>query len=101
MIYTPSVWQEWLTAAAILAAGASCLRLGTWSGRRSVRARNITAAVGIALALGAAAAHYPPIRDLAGAWLRIPGGEGVLACFAALPFLAPPRSDHNRSSAHS
>jgi peptidase C39-like protein len=98
MIYTPPAWQEWLCAAAILAAGATCLRLGAWSGHRSVRARNITAAVGIALALGAAAAHYPPLREVAGAWLSIPGGEGVLACFGALTLLGVAGSDHKRRS---
>src|SRR5260370_41281160 len=96
MIYTPSVWQEWLTAAAIIAAGASCLRLGTWSGRRSARARNITAAVGIALALGGAAAHYPPVREVAGAWLSIPGGEGELAFFCSLTLLCVAGADHER-----
>jgi hypothetical protein len=98
MIYTPPAWQEWLCAVAILAAGATCSRLGDWLGRRSARARNITAAVGLALALGAAAAHYPPLREIAGPWLSLPGGEGVLACFGALALLGVAGSDRKRRS---
>jgi hypothetical protein len=98
VIYTPPVWKEWLTALAVLAAGAACLRLGSWSGRRSTRSRNIIASASIGLAVGAAAAHYPPLRDVAGAWLSVPRGEGVLVCFGALALLGVAGADRKRHS---
>jgi hypothetical protein len=54
--------------------------------------------VGITLALGAAAAHYPPLRDVAGPWLILPGGEGALACLGASVLLGIAWSERKRSS---
>lgn len=98
MTYTPAVWQEWLAMAAILAAGASCLWLGIWSSRRSTHARNTAAAMGLALAVGAAAAHYPPLRDVVGPCLSLPGGEGALACLGTLALLGIAEAERKQSS---
>jgi hypothetical protein len=48
--------------------------------------------------VAAAAAHYPPLRDIAGAWISVPGGEGVLACFGALTLLGVARSERKPDS---
>ena len=98
MTHVPPVWQEWLAAATMLAAGAGCLRLGIGASRRSARGRNIAAAVGITLALGGAAAHYPPLRDVTGPWLMLPGGEGALACLGAAVLLGVAWSERKRDS---
>jgi Peptidase C39 family len=87
------VWWEWLTAAVTLAAGVTCLRAGTWAGRHSVWVRNLVVVVGAAVAVGAAAGHYPPLREVVGPWLSVPGGEASFACFGAQMLLGVARVD--------
>jgi hypothetical protein len=75
--------EEWLTAATMLGAAWLCFRAGVGSSRRARPGWNGAAAGAVAATLGAAAAHYPPFRDVAGPWLAVPGGEGSLACLGA------------------
>src|SRR4051794_41691704 len=92
------VWQEWLSTAILLGTGIVCLRAGTWSSHRSAPCRTAAVVAGIILALAAAAAHYPPFRDVAGPWLTLPGGEGVLACLGAAVLLGVAWSERKRHS---
>ena len=92
------VWQEWLTSLLLIGAPALCLRTGAWANRRSARCRNAAVVSGISIALAAAAAHYPPFRDVAGPWLSFPGGEGVLACLGASVLLGVAWSERQRDS---
>jgi hypothetical protein len=98
MTYSPLAWQEWFALWMILLCGVLCWRLGAWSSRRSARARNSVAPAAATVAVAAAAAHYPPFRDIVGPWLRVPGGEGALACFGALVLVGIVWDDPNRRS---
>jgi hypothetical protein len=75
--------EEWFTAAIMVGAAWVCFRAGVGSSRRARPRWNGPAAVAVAATLGAAAAHYPPFRDVAGPWLAVPGGEASLACLGA------------------
>jgi hypothetical protein len=98
MTYTLPVWQEWLIVGTLMAAGAVCLRVGMAAGRGPARVRNVAAAAGAGVAVGSAAAHYAPLRDVAGPWLLLPGGEGSLACLGTLLLLGIAGSDPRRQS---
>jgi hypothetical protein len=94
--YSPSLWQEVLSLLALLAAGLACLRLGRTAGRRSARAGGGVALTAGLVAVLAAAAHYPPLRDIAGPWLILPGGEAALACLAALTLIGVAGADRKK-----
>jgi hypothetical protein len=83
MSHEISAVEEWLTAATVLGTAWLCFHAGAASSRRARPRWNGTAAAAVAVTLGAAAAHYPPFRDVAVPWLVVPGGEGSLACLGA------------------
>lgn len=78
---------------ALITAGACCLYLGRAAARCSPRVGALVAVAASLVAAGAAAAHYPPLRDIAGAWLILPGGEAALACLAALTLIGVAGAD--------
>jgi hypothetical protein len=94
--YSPPLWQEVLSLLTLLAAGLACLRLGRTAGRRSARAGGGVALTAGLVAVLAAAAHYPPLRDIAGPWLILPGGEASLACLAALTLIGVAGADRKK-----